>query len=73
MENQLILYRTKKNAKKIILIILLGIFISFSIFILSIFSGAFFSMKAKWNGEGYVNLQTKGIDNNSNNSHFNKN
>ena len=63
MENQLIVYTPKKNAKKIILITFLGIIVSIGIFIVSAFYGATMLFKSKWDETGYVDLSTPSITN----------
>lgn len=47
MEKQLIVYRPKKNVKKIILFILLGLLASIIIFIATVFFSAVMSFKIK--------------------------
>lgn len=61
MENQLIVYAPKKNIKKIIFGIFLGILISLLIFISATFGSAYIFTKLKWNKTNYVNLQTTDI------------
>ncbi len=58
MENQLIVYTPKKNVKKVILIIILGIIISISIFVISAYFGASAFLKSKWNETKNVNLDS---------------
>ena len=49
MENQLIVYVPKKNVKKIVLTIFLGLILSLIIFLVAAYSSASISMKSKWN------------------------
>ena len=55
LENQLIVYTPKRNIKKIILRLFLGIFVSLIIFILAALSSAAIFIRFKWN-------QTKGTN-----------
>lgn len=66
MENKLIVYKPKKNIKKIILRIFLGILVSFLIFIIAAYAGAFIFIKSKWDKTNYVDLQTTDITINPN-------
>lgn len=61
MENQLIVYKAKKNIKKIILIILLSVILSIILFIAVTLSSALISIKSKWDSNDYQNLQTVNI------------
>jgi len=58
LENKLIVYKPKKNIKKIILIIFLALFLSILIFVAATLSSALISIKSKWNNYNYENLQT---------------
>lgn len=58
MENQLIVYTPKKNVKKIILCVLLGLLISIIIFVITVVSSALICSKNKWNKNDYVDLKT---------------
>lgn len=49
LENQLIVYTPKKNIKKIVLGIFLGILVSFLIFIISAISSTAVCLRIKWN------------------------
>ncbi len=66
VENQLIVYTPKKNVKKIILIIFLGIVISIVIFIISAFYGATAFFESKWHETDYVDLNSPSATSNSN-------
>lgn len=58
LENQLIVYKPKKNIKKIILIIILVLLLSIILFATVTLSSALISIKSKWGKEDYHNLQT---------------
>lgn len=58
MENQLIVYTPKKNVKKIILCVTLGILLSIIIFVVTVFSSAILHSKNRWNKNDYVDLKT---------------
>ena len=47
LENQLIVYVPKKNVKKIILLVILGLLLSIIVFCASAFSSAIISLKTK--------------------------
>ena len=58
MDNQLIVYKPKKNIKKIILIITLVLLLSVILFITVTLSSALISIKSKWDKSDYHNIQT---------------
>lgn len=47
MENQLIVYVPKKNVKKIVLLVILGLIVSLLIFITTVFFSTLISLKNK--------------------------
>ena len=65
MDNQLIVYTPKKNVKKIILIVILGLIISTVIFIISAFYGATVLFESKWHETDYVDLNKPSATSNS--------
>lgn len=58
LENQLIVYTPKKNVKKIILCVLLGLLISIIIFVVTVFCSALVCSQNKWDKKDYVDLKT---------------
>ena len=71
MENQLIVYTPKRNIKKIVLRLFLGVFVSFSIFILAAFSSAAIFIRFKWNQTSGTNYYVP--SSNVNNTYLNRN
>ena len=57
MENQLIVYTPKKNVKKIVTTVLLGIMLSFLIFLTSAISSTAICCRIKWNQPVNLNAQ----------------
>lgn len=66
MDNKLIVYKPKKNIKKIILRILLGIIISIIIFVLTVIITSYIFIKDKWNKTNYIDLKSTEITINPN-------
>ena len=57
MCNELIVYKPKKNIKKIILFIILVLFLSLLIFTTSVFSSIIIRTNNRWNKEDNANLK----------------